>query len=329
MVVIEHRAMERILVAGGAGFIGSQYVRSMLAGEYPGFEGTRITVVDNLTYAGNRGNLPETHPRLEFVKADISNLDLMTLLLRGQDAVVHVASESHVDRSIAAAADFAHTNVLGTHSLLEASVRAGVPRVVYISTEQVYGSIDQGSWTEDAPLLPNSPYAASKAGGDLMARAYFETHGLAVSTIRCADNYGPFQHRDKLIPRFITRLLKSRTVGLYGDGSNVRDWLHVEDHCRGIHLVLTKGRGGQIYNIGGGNPYTNKEIAEKLADLCGVPHDLIEYVADRKGHDRRYSIDDSKIRDELGYRPSIPFEEGLASTVEWYKANYLGHVAYY
>ena len=320
--------MDKIVVAGGAGFIGSQYVRSMLAGEYPGFEHTRITVVDNLTYAGNRGNLPGSHPRLEFVKADIANLDLMTLLLRGQDAVVHLASESHVDRSIAAAAPFAHTNVLGTNALLEASVRAGVPKVVHLSTDQVYGSLESGSWTEDTPLAPTSPYAASKAGGDLLARSYFRTHGLDVSMIRPAGNYGPYQHRDKFVPRCITRLLKGRTVGVYGDGSNVRDWLHVEDHCRGIQLVLTKGRAGEIYHIAGGNPMTNRQLAEKLAGLCGASLEQIEYVADRQGHDFRYSLDDSKIRAELGYAPSIPFEEGLASTVEWYKANYLGLSAY-
>ena len=320
--------MERILVAGGAGFIGSHYVRSMLAGEYPGFEDTRITVVDNLSYAGNRGNLPDNHPRLEFVKADIGNLDLMTLLLRGHGAVVHVASESHVDRSIAAGAEFAHTNMIGTQSVLEASLRAGVSKVVYVSTDEVYGSIEHGSWTEDAPLMPGSPYAASKAGGDLMARAYFHTHGLDVSTTRCCNNYGPYQHRDKLVPRFITRLLKSRTVGLYGDGSNVRDWLHVADHCHAIQLVLTKGRAGEIYHVAGGNPCTNREMAEKLAGLCGVPIDLIECVTDRKGHDRRYCLDDTKIRAELGFSPSVPFDEGLAATVEWYKANYLGHAAY-
>lgn len=316
-------------MAGGAGFIGSHFVRSMLAGEYPGFEQTRITVVDKLSYAGNRGNLPETHPRLEFVKADIGNLDLMTLLLRGHDAVVHVATESHVDRSIAAGAEFAHTNVLGTHSVLEACVRAGVPKVVYVSTDEVYGSIGQGSWTEDSPLMPNSPYAASKAGGDLMARAYFRTHRLDVSITRCCNNYGPYQHRDKLVPRFVTRLLKYRTVGLYGDGSNVRDWLHVADHCRAIQLVLANGRAGEVYHVAGGNPCTNKELAEKLADLCGASTDLIECVTDRKGHDLRYSLDDTKIREELGFLPSIPFEEGLASTIEWYKANYLGHAAYY
>ncbi|HEX6681187.1 MAG TPA: dTDP-glucose 4,6-dehydratase [Candidatus Limnocylindrales bacterium] len=321
--------MNRILVTGAAGFIGSQYVRSMLAGEYAGFEETRITVVDNLTYAGNRGNLPETHPRLEFVKADICNVHMMTSLLRGQDAVIHMAAESHVDRSIEAAADFVHTNVFGTQSVLEAAVRAEVPRVVYVSTDEVYGTIEHGSWTEDWPLMPNSPYAASKAGGDLMARAYFRTHGLNVSTTRCSNNYGPYQHREKLIPRFITRLLKGRTVGLYGDGLNVREWLHVEDHCRGIQLVLTGGKAGEIYNIGGGNHRTNREIAEKLVEMCGATPELIEYISDRKGHDFRYSLDDAKIRDDLGYRQLIPFEEGLASTVEWYKANYLGHAAYY
>jgi dTDP-glucose 4,6-dehydratase len=320
--------VERILVAGGAGFVGSQYVRSMLAGEHPGFEDTRITVVDNLSYAGNRGNLPDSHQRLEFVRADIANLDLMTVLLRGHDALVHVASESHVDRSVAAAAQFAHTNVLGTNSLLEASVRAGVRKVVHVSTDQVYGSIAVGSWAEDSPLAPSSPYAASKAGGDMLARSYFRTHGLDVSTIRCANNYGPYQHRDKLVPRCVTRLLKGRTVGLYGDGSQVRDWLHVEDHCRAIQLVLTRGRAGETYHVAGGNARTNREIALALAELCGATEEQIEYVADRPAHDHRYALDDSKIRAELGYTASIPFEQGLAATVEWYKANYLGLACY-
>jgi dTDP-glucose 4,6-dehydratase len=193
----------------------------------------------------------------------------------------------------------------------------------------VYGSIEQGSWTEEAPLMPNSPYAASKAGGDLMARAYFQTHGLDVSITRCCNNYGPYQHRDKLVPRFITRLLKTRPVGLYGDGSNMRDWLHVADHCRAIQLVLTNGRAGQTYHVAGGNLCTNREMAEMIADLCGAPTDLIECVADRQGHDSRYSLDGTKIWEELGYLPEIPLEEGLSETVEWYKANYLGHAAYY
>lgn len=301
--------MDRILVAGGAGFIGSHFVRSILAGEYPGFEQTRITVVDNLGYAANRGNLPETHPRLDFVKADTGNLDLMTLLLRGHDAVVH--------------------NALDAHPVLEASLRAGVSKVVCVSTDQVYGSIARGSWTEDSPPRPSSPYAASKAGGDLMALAYFRTHGLDVAITRCCQTYGPFQHRDKLVPRAIIRLLKNRTVGLYGDGSNVRDWVHVADHCRAIQTVLTSGRAGEVYHVAGGNPCTNKDLAERLADLCGASTDLIECVTDRNGHDSRYSLDDTKIREELGFSPSIPFDEGLASTVEWYKANYLGQVAYY
>jgi dTDP-glucose 4,6-dehydratase len=234
-----------------------------------------------------------------------------------------------VDRSIASAARFAHSNVLGTNALLEAGLRAEVPRVVCLSTDQVYGSIESGSWTEDSPLAPSSPYAASKAGGDLLARSYFRTHGLHVSTIRCASGYGPYQHRDKLVPKLITRLLKGRTVGLYGDGSQVRDWVHVEDLCRGIQLVLTAGRAGEIYHLAGGNPCTNRQIAEMLADLCGASHEQIEYVADRPAHDRRYCLDDSKIRAELGYGAKVALEEGLASTVEWYKANYLGQAAYY
>lgn len=321
--------MRKILVTGAAGFIGSQFVRSMISGEYAGYEGTQVTVLDSLTYAGNRGNLPGHHPLLSFVRGDVCDLGLLLDLLPGHDAVVHLAAESHVDRSIVSGADFVRTNVGGTQAILEAAVRAGVSRVVYVSTDEVYGSIEQGSWTEEWPLEPNSPYAASKAGGDLIARAYWRTHGLNVSITRCSNNYGPYQHREKLIPRFITRLLKGKPVGLYGDGSNVREWLHVEDHCRGIAMVLSDGRGGEVYNIGGGNHRTNREIAELLVTLCGADPDLIRYVPDRLGHDQRYSIDDAKIRRELGYAQQIPFEDGLADTVEWYRANYLGHSAYY
>jgi dTDP-glucose 4,6-dehydratase len=201
-------------------------------------------------------------------------------------------------------------------------VRAGVPKVVYVSTDEVYGSIDEGSWTEEWPLAPNSPYAASKAGGDLIARAYHRTHRLDVSITRCSNNYGPYQHREKLIPHFITKLLKGEPVPLYGDGSNVREWLHVSDHCRAIQMVLQSGRAGEVYNVGGGNHRTNKQIAEQLVELCDADPSLIKYVQDRKGHDQRYSLDDTKIREELGYEQLIPFEQGLADTVAWYRENW-------
>lgn len=309
----------RILVTGGAGFIGAHYVRSLLADEYPGAEGASVTVLDLLTYAGNRANLPVEHPRLEFVQGDVCDMELLAELLPGHDAVVHFAAESHVDRSIEGAADFVRTNVLGTQTLMEAARHNGVGRVVHVSTDEVYGSIEEGAWDEHEPLAPNSPYAASKAGSDLIVLANARTHGLDAVVTRCSNNYGPYQHPEKLIPRFTTDLLEGRKVTLYGDGRNVREWLHVSDHCRAVHLALTKGRAGEIYNIGGGNELTNIEITESLLQLCGADRSAIDWVADRLGHDRRYAVDDSKIRTELGYEPIVPFEEGLRHTVAWYR----------
>ncbi|MDX3642269.1 dTDP-glucose 4,6-dehydratase [Streptomyces sp. MB09-02B] len=311
----------RILVTGGAGFIGSHYVRTLLHGAHQGCEDARVTVVDKLTYAGNRDNLPEQHPRLDFVQGDICDPTLLLDLLPGHDAVVHFAAESHVDRSLESAAEFVRTNVGGTQNLLEACRATGVERIVHVSTDEVYGSIDEGSWTEQWPLLPNSPYAASKAASDLIARSYWRTHGLNVSITRCSNNYGPYQHPEKLIPLFVTNLMEGLQVPLYGDGRNVREWLHVDDHCRAIALVLNKGRAGEIYNVGGGNEQTNVHITERLLDLCGADGSRVRRVADRKGHDLRYSLDETKIREELGYAPRIPFEQGLADTVAWYHDN--------
>ncbi|MFH8554052.1 dTDP-glucose 4,6-dehydratase [Streptomyces celluloflavus] len=311
----------RVLATGAAGFIGSNYVRTLLAGGYPGYEDAQVTVLDKLTYAGNRANLPDHHPRLTFVHGDVTDLPLLLDLLPGHDAVVHFAAESHVDRSIEAAADFVTTNVFGTQTLLEACLRSGVARVVHVSTDEVYGSIAEGSWTERSPLEPNSPYAASKAAADLIARSYVKTHGLDLSITRCSNNYGPYQHPEKVIPLFVTQLLEGRPVPLYGDGLNVREWLHVDDHCRGIQLVLTGGRAGEVYHIGGGNERTNADLTRRLLELCGADDSMIRYVADRKCHDRRYSLDESKIREELGYTPWVPFEQGLAETVAWYRDN--------
>ncbi|MGW1945491.1 dTDP-glucose 4,6-dehydratase [Streptomyces sp. NPDC001940] len=311
----------RILVTGAAGFIGSHYVRTMLAGGYPQYEDARITVVDKLTYAGNRDNLPGTHPRLDFVRGDICDLPLLLDLLPGHDAVVHFAAESHVDRSIDSGADFVRTNVAGTENLLAACLRTGVSRVVHVSTDEVYGSIEEGSWTEEWPLEPNTPYAASKAGSDLIARSFWRTHGLDVSITRCSNNYGPHQHPEKLIPLAVTNLLEGRPVPLYGDGAHVREWLHVDDHCRAIQLVLTRGRAGEVYNVGGGNERTNTEVAGRLLELLGADRSALRRVADRKGHDRRYSLDDTKIREQLGYLPMTPFEQGLSDTVDWYRDN--------
>jgi dTDP-glucose 4,6-dehydratase len=313
----------KILVTGGAGFIGSHYVRTMLAGGYPGYERAHITVLDKLTYAGNRENLPADHPRLDFVLGDVGDLSLLHDLLPGHDAVVHLAAESHVDRSIESGCEFVRTNTLGTHMLLSACADAGVERVLYVSTDEVYGSIEDGSCTESSALLPNSPYAASKAAGDLVARSCWRTYGLDVSTTRCTNNYGPYQHPEKLIPLFITNLLEGVPVPLYGDGRNVREWLHVDDHCRALHLVLTQGRAGEVYNVGGGAEMSNLAITELLLELCGADRSMIRYVADRKGHDLRYSVDDTKVRTELGFTPHIPFDQGLAETVDWYRTNRL------
>ncbi|MDA0567767.1 dTDP-glucose 4,6-dehydratase [Streptomonospora sp. S1-112] len=311
----------KILVTGGAGFIGSHYVRSVLADAAPGAEGARITVLDRFTYAGNRANLPEEGPRLSVVRGDVCDADLLAELVPGHDAIVHFAAESHVDRSIAGAAEFARTNVLGTQALLHAAHTARVPRFLHVSTDEVYGSIAEGRWDETEPLAPNSPYAASKAGADLMVRAYARTHGMDVSITRCSNNYGPYQHPEKVIPRFVTNLLEGERVPLYGDGLNVREWLHVDDHCRALHLVLAKGRPGEVYNVGGGEEHTNRDLTERLLRLCGADESAIEWVADRAGHDRRYALDDTKIRTELGYAPRMPFEAGLADTVAWYRAN--------
>ena len=311
----------RILVTGGAGFIGSGYVRAVLADQYPGAAGAAVTVLDALTYSGNRANLPVTHPRLTFVQGDIGDAGLVRDLLPGHDVVVHFAAESHVDRSIAGAVPFVTTNVLGTQVLLDAARTAGVGRFVHVSTDEVYGSIEHGSWTEEWPLAPNSPYAASKAGSDLLALAAHRTHGMDVVVTRCSNNYGPHQFPEKVIPLFVTNLLDGRKVPLYGDGGNIRDWLHVEDHCRGIELVREKGRPGEVYHIGGGTELTNRELTERLLAACGAGWDMVQPVPDRKGHDRRYSLDITKIREELGYVPRIGIEAGLAGTVAWYRQN--------
>jgi len=314
----------KLLVTGAAGFIGSHYVRTLLSGGYVGYENAEVTVYDKLTYAGNLENLAPIadDPRYRFIQGDILDGALLDDVLPGHDAVLNFAAESHVDRSIHGAADFVTTNAVGVQVLLDACLRAGIPRVVQVSTDEVYGSIAEGSFREGDPLLPNSPYSAAKAGGDLIARAYHVTHGLNVSITRCTNNYGPYQYPEKVIPLFVTNLLDGLKVPLYGDGLNVRDWLHVEDHCRGIQLVLQRGKPGEVYNIGGGVELTNRELTERLLDACGRDWDAhVDYVEDRKGHDRRYSLSDDKIRRELGYAPHVDFVEGLAATVQWYREN--------
>ena len=311
----------RILVTGGAGFIGSNFTRRMLTGAYPAFPDVQVTVLDKLTYAGNLANLEPvaSSPNYEFVKGDICDSELLHDLMPGHDAVVHFAAESHVDRSITGAAEFVVTNVLGTQQLLQAALDTGVARFVHVSTDEVYGSIPEGSWTEDFPLLPNSPYSASKASSDLLARSYARTFGLDVSITRCSNNYGPYQFPEKVIPLFVTNLMDGHNVPLYGEGVNVRDWLHVDDHCNGIQLVLANGRAGEVYNIGGGTELTNKELTGLLLEAMDCDWDRVHRVEDRKGHDLRYSVDITKISDELGYAPAVPFEQGLADTVDWYR----------
>lgn len=312
----------RMLVTGAAGFIGSNYVRMLFDGRLPS-ENVQVTVLDSLTYAGNEANLEPvaSDPRYSFVMGDICDAGLVSQLMAEQDAVVHFAAESHVDRSISGAADFVRTNVLGTQTLLDAAHRHGVSSFVHVSTDEVYGSIEEGSWPETHPLEPNSPYSASKAASDLLARAYHRTHGLDVRITRCSNNYGPYQHPEKVIPRFVTNLLDGLTVPLYGDGCNVRDWLHVDDHCRGIHAVLLKGAAGEVYNIGGGTELSNKELTAVILEGLGCDWSSVELVEDRLGHDRRYSVDWSKSARELGYEPQVEFASGLAATIAWYREN--------
>ena len=313
----------KILVTGGAGFIGSNFVRRTLEDSYPGLEGTEVVVLDALTYSGNLENLASVSDsaRLTFIKGDIRDGGLLDQLLPNIDAVVHFAAESHVDRSVRDSTIFVETNVLGTQQLLDAALRNEVERFVHVSTDEVYGSIAAGSWDEQRPLEPNSPYSASKAGSDLLARSYFRTHGLNVSITRCSNNYGPYHFPEKVIPLFVTNLIDDKHVPLYGEGLNIRDWLHVDDHTRGIALVLTSGRAGEIYNIGGGTELTNKELTQLLLDATGKDWSYVDRVQDRLGHDLRYSVDISKIQSELGYQPQVPFAEGLADVVQWYRDN--------
>jgi dTDP-glucose 4,6-dehydratase len=317
------KANVKILVTGGAGFIGSNFVRRTLEDAYPGLEGAHVVVLDALTYSGNEANLASVaqSPRYTFVRGDIRDTALLDQLLPGLDAVVHFAAESHVDRSVRDASIFVETNVVGTQRLLDAALRHSLPRFVHVSTDEVYGSIAEGSWDENRPLEPNSPYSASKAGSDLLARSYVKTHGLNLSITRCSNNYGPFHFPEKVIPLFVTNLIDDLHVPLYGEGNNIRDWLHVDDHCRGIAMVLAQGRAGEVYNIGGGTELTNKELTQLLLDATGKDWSYVDRVADRLGHDLRYSVDISKISGELGYQPQVNFDQGLADVVQWYRDN--------
>ena len=311
-----------LLVTGGAGFIGSNFVRYMLE-KYPNY---KVVNYDLLTYAGNLENLKdvENHRNYTFVKGDINNRELVDYLVKTHeiDVIVNFAAESHVDRSITDPDIFVKTNVLGTQALLDVAKANNIKKYVQISTDEVYGTLGEtGYFTEETPLAPNSPYSASKAGGDLLVRAYHETYGLNVNITRCSNNYGPYHFPEKLIPLMITNALEGKELPIYGDGQNIRDWLHVKDHCAAIDLVIHKGRPGEVYNIGGHNERTNNEIVHLIVEKLGVSKDLIKYVADRPGHDRRYAIDPTKIMTELGWKPQYTFETGIVETIQWYIDN--------
>ena len=314
----------RILVTGGCGFIGSNFIRYFLKTD----NDDSVINVDKLTYAGNLDNLSDLarSPRYRFIKADITDSRKMEELIGEEvEGIVNFAAESHVDRSIEDPAAFIRTNVFGTFVLLEAVrkvFRRQSIRLLHVSTDEVYGSLGEtGAFTEETPLAPNSPYSASKTSADVMARAYFHTYGLPVLVTRCSNNYGPYQFPEKLIPLMISNAMENKELPMYGDGMNVRDWIHVEDHCRALDTVLRRGREGEFYNIGGQSEKTNLSVAKTILDCLNKPHSLIKFVADRPGHDRRYAIDFSKIRKELGWEPRVSFEEGIERTVQWYRTH--------
>ena len=310
----------RLLVTGGAGFIGSCFVRHIL-NKYPSYQ---VVNLDALTYCGNIQNLDDIkeNPNYTFIHGNICDKNLVREIISGVDCVVNFAAESHVDNSIKNPGIFIETNVQGTLNLLQASYEAKIERFLQVSTDEVYGTLGKtGYFYETTPLAPNSPYSASKAGADMLVRAYHEPYGLFTLNTRCSNNYGPYQYPEKLIPFFISKLLKNEKVPVYGDGLNVRDWLYVYDHCEAIDVVLHNGKSGEVYNIGGHNEKTNMEITKLILDAMGKNESSIEYVADRLGHDRRYAISNDKITKELGWKPSITFEEGIKLTIEWYLNN--------
>ncbi len=310
----------KILVTGGAGFIGSNFVRTLLSNPHPSFQA--ITVLDKLTYAGTLTNLAGLPiDDFEFIQGDICDQKLVNELGGRHDVIINFAAESHVDRSINSSRDFVVTNIVGTQTLLETLRIGTVQTMIQISTDEVYGSIVKGSWDENCPLEPNSPYAASKASADLIARSYFKTFGADVRITRCSNNYGPNQYPEKIIPLFITNLIEGKKLPLYGDGSNYRDWLHVNDHCQGIYKVLTQGAPGEIYNIGGGTELSNTELTRKILTLMGKDESCIEKVEDRLGHDFRYSVNSKKIEDQTAFSPTIDFESGIRATIDWYLNN--------
>jgi dTDP-glucose 4,6-dehydratase len=308
----------RLLVTGGAGFIGSNFIRYMLT-KHPGY---KIINLDKLTYAGNLDNLRdvEAHPNYRFVQGDICDLSVVDLLAKEADVIINFAAETHVDRSILEPGGFIQTDVYGTYVLLEAARRNVHQRYIQISTDEVYGSIEQGSFHEESPLHPNSPYAASKAAGDLLVQSYNRTYGFPAILTRSSNNFGPYQYPEKVIPLFITNAIEDKPLPLYGDGMNVRDWIYVQDNCAAIDLVLHRGEPGQVYTIGGGSERTNIELTRYILKELGKPEGLIRFVKDRPGHDRRYSLDCRKIT-ALGFKPTLGFDEALRLTVRWYQEN--------
>lgn len=315
-------AYKRVLITGGAGFIGSNFVRYMLQRTKDNGRKTKIINLDKLTYSGNRENLRDIqkNPCYEFVKGDICDYELVLKLAKGCDAIVNFAAETHVDRSIKDSAEFVRTNVAGTHALLEAARNAKIKRFIQISTDEVYGSIEKGYFDENSRLSPNSPYAASKAAADLLARSYFITHKLPVIISRSSNNFGPYQYPEKIIPLFITNALLGRRLPVYADGSNVRDWLYVKDNCDAVHFILNFGKPGEIYNIGSGSEMQNIELTRRILNILKKSDKLITFVKDRPGHDKRYALNTEKIR-ELGWKPGHNFEDALKETVLWYKEN--------
>ena len=311
----------KILVTGGSGFIGSNFIRYWMKK----YSGDKIINLDALTYAGNLENLKEVenNPNYKFIKGDICDIKLVNDLVKGVDLIVHFAAESHVDRSIADSEDFIKTNIEGTRVLLDAAKNNGGIRFHHISTDEVFGSLGLAdpTFNEKTPYDPRSPYSASKAAADHLVRAYFHTHKLPITISNCSNNYGPYQFLEKLIPLFITNLIEGKKVPVYGDGKNIRDWIFVDDHNAGVDAIIQKGTIGETYCLGGGNELTNIEITKKIIELMGASEEVIEYVKDRKGHDLRYAMDYSKIKNELGWKPKINFNEGLAKTVDWYKNN--------
>ena len=310
----------RLLVTGGAGFIGSNYVRMIATGSIDGI--SSLTVLDKLTYAGNMSNLNVSNKEsFEFIKGDICDSDLVDKISKKVDAIINFAAESHVDRSISNSKEFISSNIVGTYTLLNSAMKNNVKTFLQVSTDEVYGSISNGSWNEECALSPNSPYSASKASGDLLCLAYQRTHGMDVRVTRSSNNFGTHQNAEKFIPKAITNLIKGEQVPVYGNGMNIRDWIHVDDNCRALHQVLKSGKAGEIYNIGGGNELTNLELVNLILHIMELKSEKLLFVKDRAGHDSRYSVDAGKIQNELGFYPKVDFKNGLADTINWYKNN--------